>query len=197
MRHVPPLETAPVSSPTSGTKSPVERTRAKTTRKRFQDYVSRIDNEAFQGYRVYIEREDAPFVRKYFSDKEYGSAMAACEAAWAYRRSIDFLRPVGNVQERRNQQGRVGVCLVRYTRKGTNYPSTWSWLANWYSEQDGAHKRSFSVLKYGYVSAYRLAMKTRLAHSSSAGGTLDEVPEPPAELVEFLRVRGRVDALLL
>jgi hypothetical protein len=103
-----------------------------TKRSRFQDYVSRIDNTSFRGYRVYIEREDAPLVRKYFSDSAYGSQLAACEAALAYRRSMEFSRPIGRVKDSRNKYGLVGVTLVYTVRPGSTRKTAWSWCASWY-----------------------------------------------------------------
>ncbi len=164
-------------------------------RQRFQNYVSRIDNEAFHGFRVYIDRPDTPLVRRYFSDVQYGSQVAACQAAWDFRRSVEFQRPTGHVREARNNQGRIGVRLVVYGRPGTGYPPTWAWQVTCYSSKEGETRRSFSVLKYGYVSAYKMALRLRLANSTSAGNDVEQVPEPPAELVEFLRLKQREDAL--
>lgn len=168
-----------------------------TKRNRFQDYVSRIDNTSFRGYRVYLDREDAPLVRKYFSDSAYGSQLAACEAALAYRRSMEFSRPIGRVKDSRNKYGLVGVTLVYTVRPGGTRKTAWSWCASWYEEESRkAHKKRFSVVSYGYNTAYRAAVRVRLAHSTSAGNHLGRVPEPPEELVYYLEQVGRLEALL-
>ena len=155
---------------------------------RFHDYVSLIRNQSFVGYRVQVQREDFPSVSRYFSLARYGSMDAAYAAALAFRQTLQVPRPGcgGHVKDCRNLSGHVGVTLACETRPGR--PMSWAWTATWF-ENGRQHRRRFSVLRYGYEGAFRLARLER-EHRCGPMGQVEPAPPPP-ELVEWLlRAQG-------
>jgi hypothetical protein len=121
--------------------------------------VQRVDHHDFHGWHVCLKRAGQRYER-YFT--EQGDASAALRRARRWRDEMAASLPPPRKFKRRyvlNRTGVVGVHLARQrTRKGTRVRY---YCATWIDAGGRSHKRSFSVAKYGELTARARAIRTR------------------------------------
>ena len=136
------------------------------------DYgITRIDPELHKsrtkGYEVRIRRKNK-LICKLFSDNVYRGKTKALKEAKKYRDKILEENPPMTRKEfaernsGRSKSGVVGVSLIKAVdKRGDKSYSYQYWQAYW-SPKPGVHKsRKFSVNKYGYEKAFKLAKQAR------------------------------------
>ncbi len=145
-----------------------------------EPYVTRYENESGRGgyYRVIFERQRQRY-SKVFSDREYGSAQVALEAAKVWRdqtfQSLPVVSKAQAVTNMRaaNTSGVVGVHRIHETRNGKR--KEW-WRAQSPNQPGQPHRnKRFSIEKYGERQAFELAVKARAAYVAE----LADVPHLP------------------
>ncbi|MCL4551301.1 MAG: AP2 domain-containing protein [Bacteroidetes bacterium] len=133
--------------------------------------ITRIDidreKRPTHGYEVRIRKRNVN-IHKFFRDTSYKNKNAALEEACRYRDKVLKENPpltraeFSNIPRKITNSGIVGVTLITAIdrrKKKTYYYDYWK---AWWSPKPGIHKaKMFSVNKYGYDEALRLAMKTR------------------------------------
>ncbi|MCA9082765.1 MAG: AP2 domain-containing protein [Planctomycetaceae bacterium] len=131
--------------------------------------ISRIECGHTRGYEVRLMRQRRLYC-KLFSDGVHGGKKAALLAARAFRDSlIEKLahrkysrRDRATTKRRSNRSGVVGV---RYTEvqdtRGAKTQTYAFWEAQWSPAPGQRRTRRFSVRKYGFVQARRMAVEAR------------------------------------
>lgn len=133
--------------------------------------ITRIDidreRRPTHGYEVRIRKRNVN-IQKFFSDANFKSKAEALEEARKYRdKALKENPPLtraefSNIPRKVTDSGIVGVSLITTIdrrKKKTYYYDYWK---AWWSPKPGVHKtKIFSVNKYGYNEALKLAKKTR------------------------------------
>lgn len=162
------------------------------------DYaITRRDDASATGWwvRLYRPGERKPAANKLFSDSVNGGYDAARVAARAWRDAQ--MSAIGIVQRKRdgnghfvaykrNSSGKIGVRLCHdYNPDGSICRIYWEAKFMVDGKQRG---RGYSVRKYGYEGAWRLATAERKRHDGRPVPA--KAPDRPAWLVEFTAERG-------
>ena len=130
--------------------------------------ILRVDRATISGgYLVRVTRR-RKLSTKLFCDKEYGGKRKALLAAKKYRDKLEktlksySAKELARKPRANNTSGIAGVrlALERDTRWESE-PEYEYWVAQWSPEKGVRRTRRFSVDKYGYDEAYRLAVKAR------------------------------------
>jgi hypothetical protein len=103
--------------------------------------------------------------QKSFYDSQYGSDEAKSLAAakkWRDRKKREVCadKPFHIVPRPDNKSGVVGVFFAEYYSKRDKRIIR-EWVASWNDENGKPKRRSFSVKKWGYNEAFRMAVDTR------------------------------------
>jgi hypothetical protein len=134
--------------------------------------ITRIDVDQKRGavhaYRVSIRKRNKKYI-KYFTDVGCGGKSKALNEAKKYRDEVvSKTRPFTRAElsrsiKTKNKSGMVGVTLIEKTdKRGSKFHKYLYWKA-WWSPKVGVRKvMMFSVSKYGYDKALKLAKKARL-----------------------------------
>jgi hypothetical protein len=126
-----------------------------------------MDYKRAHGWWLRVQRPDAK-LSKLFSDSRYGGKTHALKAAQALRDQLEKKMSsalgqgrIEHTRDRRSTTSIVGVSLYRnWKRKGRKrYLETG--FSGYAGNQGAGFKRSFSIKKYGYQEAYRLACRAR------------------------------------
>lgn len=123
--------------------------------------ISRIEQPEKKhfGYYVRLTWRGTQYA-KFFSDKKYGGARGALQAAEQYFDQLDEQMPLDSQAGRmsvRNSSGIVGVSRTKSTSRGHRYEY---WQARWGSGDDRKSAK-FSIHKYGEEQAKQLAINAR------------------------------------
>ena len=130
--------------------------------------ISRIDRETTSGgYLVRVTRK-GKLTWKYFYDSEHGGKRKALQAAKKHRDTLETRlkayssKELARKERSNNTSGTVGVRLaVEADPRWPSNPEYEYWIAQWSPRKGVRRTKRFSVEKYGYDEAYRLAVKAR------------------------------------
>lgn len=142
-------------------------------------YLTRMAYARTSGWWVRFFAGRQCLASKLFSDIKCGGSRKALALArqWRDENESRFVavrpgRPAFHRNDRRNNTKNVGVTLgILPLRTGS---ARYEWRAKW-SADGKKRSRSFSVNKYGYEAAYRLAVE----HRCEMLGTVPERKRPP------------------
>jgi len=134
--------------------------------------ITRIDVEgkrrAVHAYRVSIRKRNKHYI-KYFTDVACGGKMKALIEAKKYRDEIihkthPFTRAeLSKSIKTKNKSGMVGVTLIETVDRRRKKTHKYLYWKAWWSPEIGKPKTAmFSINKYGYEKALRLAKRARL-----------------------------------
>ena len=150
-------------------------------------YITRIGNSWRVLYVRGLERE----IQLYFNDRDYGGQDKALESAKAFRDQVMSIHdPKPGTSRRRNlkylhkDESQVGITLYSDERKGRKKEYYWR---SSYMVGNGSKRRIFSIRKYGYEEAYRLASEFR---HKMTGQPMGACPPPPEGLIEWQKTTG-------
>lgn len=149
-----------------------------------------------KGWRVYVQQGGVLYGQYYYYDHNYeGSSERALVAARIMRDAVlrvNNLKPIifngnGHVKfDSRNYFKHAGVSLVSQYEDGRRrcvmFVSKWS--------KDGAvHSKRFSIRKYGYQNAWKMAWKLR-SEMLNIPIPRKVAPPPPEWLEEWMKEKG-------
>lgn len=134
-------------------------------------HIYRIDHDRSQTHSWYvtIQRRGRVYHR-HFTDSVYGGKRKALDAATVYRDSLlaalrPFTRPDRcRIKKKNNRSGISGVTKIEtweYIR-GRRYHRRY-WLAQWPIGNGKAHRKKFSITRYGEHGARQRALRARQA----------------------------------
>lgn len=153
-------------------------------------FVTRAHPSTMAGWRVWVTFNGVDYGQTYFGDLKYGGQDEALLAALAYRdkvikkHHIPLRSYAGNgycVQSSRSKTGVPGVTLS-YCRRGESVTVRWHVR---YQDEGAQQHKSWSVRKYGYVGAWRLATQVRARVTGTQPPALP--PPPPPWLLEWAK----------
>jgi hypothetical protein len=131
--------------------------------------ITRIDRSTGGGYLVRVTRRGKLY-REYFRDDAHDGKKKALIAARKHRDQLEtsktgFTRQqIAKKDRANNTSGVTGVRLVEETDfRWDSKPVYRYWVAQWSPKKGVRRTRRFSIDKYGYDEAYRLAVKARNA----------------------------------
>lgn len=165
-----------------------ERARTRTRRPRSKSpkpmrFITRLDTSAC-GWWVRVYWDGKVVASRLFSDSVHGGPERALNAAQRFRDEMVVVygippaTKVGyHARDRRNQDGYVGLSVTVDCRER---PSKAFWTARFIRDGRQA-KQSFSIRKYGYEGAYRLAAKVR---RQATGHPVPKTCPPPPEWLQ-------------
>lgn len=125
-------------------------------------YVKRIDRRSSPGWQVRIPPSaGTKGFTKFFADRKHGGQEDAKAAASAFIEGNPGLLPVPQPRRRNRppQKSSSEVVGVHY-RVGAN-PNDGAWRATWKGSDGYPTVKSFSARKYGYETAYGMAVRIR------------------------------------
>ncbi|MGE4340647.1 MAG: hypothetical protein AB7E55_32560 [Pigmentiphaga sp.] len=158
-------------------------------------YITRIETTRSKAWRVLFVRGLSRGIQVYFNDSHYpGGRDDALKDAKAFRdqvvalhepqKTVPNAKTRGNLKYKEKPAELVGLTLHQDTRK---YRNNYLWRAT--VVLDGVQvKRNWSVMKYGYQTAFRKARDYRVKLTGQP--IAEEAPPPPEDLVLWARVRG-------
>ncbi|MBU2740020.1 hypothetical protein [Acidithiobacillus concretivorus] len=138
--------------------------------------ITRSKQKSGNGWlvRLYLPGENKrPVAQRYFADKKHGGTDKALEVAKVWRdekmrehtvapRKRDGSGYFLKYNRRNAVSGRIGINLVSYKNPDGSFRNL-SWQARFMV--DGKQKnKSYSILKYGYETAWRMAAMERSRH---------------------------------
>lgn len=156
-------------------------------------YITRMDYTNVKGWNVRIYINSKPVEQRLFSDGVYGSKIKARDAARAHRDALvkkynintDKKRGEGyHESDARNKTGVVGVSLQK-TERDTGFLQ-YGWSAR-YMQKGKQRNRTFSIQRYGYEEAFRLAVKCRFESTERKVPRTIQVPKPTTEVSRWLK----------
>ena len=128
--------------------------------------ITRIERIHTGGYLVRVTRK-GKLHSKFFSDEDYGKKKALAEAK-KYRDGLEkklkgyTSKQLASKQRVNNTSGYVGVRLVEETDpRWKSKPTYQYWVAQWSPKKGVRKTKRYSVDKYGFEEAKRLAIKAR------------------------------------
>lgn len=165
-----------------------ERARTRTRRPRSKSpkpmrFITRLDTSAC-GWWVRVYKGGNVVASRLFSDSVHAGKRKALKAAQRFRDQMVVaygIPPATKVRyhrcDRRNVEGYVGLSVTVDCRER---PSKAFWTARFIRDGRQA-KQSFSIRKYGYEGAYRLAAKVR---RQATGHPVPKTCPPPPEWLQ-------------
>lgn len=126
-------------------------------------YITRMDYPHTHGWwvRIFDNRSSNGKISKYFRDTKYESKAEGLREAKKFRdRHFNHLTRAQKIISRQGKFGKIygkGVFISWKTRGEWSYPHA---CASWW-EDGRQHHRTFSVEKYGYDEAWKLAEAAR------------------------------------
>lgn len=128
--------------------------------------IARLDvpGAGTHGWQVRLQRRGEKHA-KYFSDRACGGSEEAFDEALRWRnRLLRTLEEGESIRvcrrSPRNQSGVVGVSKVKVT--ASNGAAYEFWQATWSPEAGKRRCVKFSIMRYGYLEAFRRAVKARV-----------------------------------
>lgn len=131
--------------------------------------LTRLERKTTGGYLLRMMRQGYMYTQ-FFSDREYGGKRKSVLAARKVRDELESelkgytSKDIAKRERSNNTSGIVGVRLVEETDpRWESKPKYQYWVAQWSPSKGTRRTKRFSVDKYGYDEAYRLALKARKA----------------------------------
>lgn len=129
--------------------------------------LTRIERKTTGGFLLRIMRQGYMYTQL-FSDREYGSKKKSLDAARIVRDELEAelktysSKDLAKRERSNNTSGITGVRLVEESDpRWESKPTYQYWVAQWSPSKGVRKTKRFSVEKYGYDEAYRLAVKAR------------------------------------
>ena len=160
-------------------------------------YITRMDYTNVKGWNVRIYINSKPVEQKLFSDGVFGSKIKARDAARAYRDTLIKKFKINPYKKRgegyhevdaRNTTGVVGVSLQK-TERATGFLQ-YGWSAR-FMQKGRQRNRTFSIQKYGYEEAFKLAVKCRYDMTERQTPKGIKAPKPPADVQRWLNTLAK------